>query len=170
MPFLTDFARSCNTAFVGLSGRLSPSDITAAANAFGFAAKWSLPLATFAGQFPEPADTAEPLATFVFADHINTHIGTDLNAGFEYRPFLSNNAIILVGVSTLVPGSGFKALFNGKDLSGWKGLVADPPKRAKMSPEELATAQAFARSQFSISALGFAGFTLMGRLMWCPPV
>src|ERR1051326_290498 len=34
----------------------------------------------------------------------------------------------------------------------------------------LATAQAFARSQFSISALGLAGFTLMGRLMWCPPV
>src|ERR1700756_3544758 len=27
----------------------------------------------------------------------------------------------------------------------------------------LATAQAFARSQFSISAFGFAGFTLMGR-------
>ena len=36
---------------------------------------------------------------------------------------------------------GFKPLFNGKDLSGWKGLVADPPKRAKMSPVELATAQ-----------------------------
>src|SRR5690349_12772997 len=28
---------------------------------------------------------------------------------------------------------------------------------------ELATAQAFARSQFSTIALGFAGFTLMGR-------
>jgi hypothetical protein len=39
------------------------------------------------------------------------------------------------------PPEGFKALFNGKDLSGWKGLVADPPKRAKMSAEELAEAQ-----------------------------
>jgi lysophospholipase L1-like esterase len=39
------------------------------------------------------------------------------------------------------PPPGFTALFNGKDLSGWKGLVADPPKRAKMSPEELARAQ-----------------------------
>src|ERR1700704_2713063 len=29
---------------------------------------------------------------------------------------------------------------------------------------ELATAKALARSQFSTSALGFAGFTLMGRL------
>lgn len=40
-----------------------------------------------------------------------------------------------------VPPEGFVALFNGKDLTGWKGLVADPPTRAKMSPEELAKAQ-----------------------------
>ncbi len=32
-------------------------------------------------------------------------------------------------------------IFNGKDLSGWKGLVADPPKRAMMTPEQLAAAQ-----------------------------
>jgi hypothetical protein len=39
------------------------------------------------------------------------------------------------------PPEGFVALFNGKDLAGWKGLVASPPKRAAMSPEELAAAQ-----------------------------
>ena len=39
------------------------------------------------------------------------------------------------------PPPGFVALFNGKDLTGWKGLVADPPTRAKMSPEQLAKAQ-----------------------------
>lgn len=37
---------------------------------------------------------------------------------------------------------GFTALFNGKDLAGWKGLVADPKKRATMSAPELANAQA----------------------------
>jgi HEAT repeat protein len=37
---------------------------------------------------------------------------------------------------------GYVALFNGRDLDGWKGLVADPPKRAKMTAEELAKAQA----------------------------
>ena len=36
---------------------------------------------------------------------------------------------------------GFTALFDGKDLKGWKGLVADPPHRAKMTPEELAAAR-----------------------------
>ena len=40
------------------------------------------------------------------------------------------------------PPKGFVALFNGKDLNGWKGLVKDPPARAKMSPDELAAAQA----------------------------
>jgi lysophospholipase L1-like esterase len=36
---------------------------------------------------------------------------------------------------------GFVKLFNGEDLTGWKGLVADPEKRAQMSEEELAEAQ-----------------------------
>jgi lysophospholipase L1-like esterase len=59
--------------------------------------------------------------------------------------------ILLVAISTAgstaegrpdnAPPEGFVALFNGKDLSGWKGLVADPPHRAKMSREELAKEQ-----------------------------
>ena len=40
------------------------------------------------------------------------------------------------------PPKGFKALFNGKDLTGWKGLVGNPKTRAKMSKSELAEAQA----------------------------
>jgi len=36
---------------------------------------------------------------------------------------------------------GFVSLFNGKDLTGWKGLVANPIARGKMSEAELAAAQ-----------------------------
>ncbi len=36
---------------------------------------------------------------------------------------------------------GFISLFNGKDLTGWKGLVSNPIARGKMSEAELATAQ-----------------------------
>ena len=36
---------------------------------------------------------------------------------------------------------GFTPLFNGKDLTGWKGLVGNPKTRAVMSPDELAAAQ-----------------------------
>lgn len=39
---------------------------------------------------------------------------------------------------------GFVKLFDGQTLSGWKGLVEDPEKRAKMSPDELKTKQAAA--------------------------
>jgi 3-keto-disaccharide hydrolase len=39
------------------------------------------------------------------------------------------------------PPEGFRALFNGHDLDGWKGLVGNPKKRAEMSKEELAAAQ-----------------------------
>ena len=37
---------------------------------------------------------------------------------------------------------GFIALFNGRDLAGWKGLVANPPARRAMSRADLADAQA----------------------------
>tara|TARA_R110002095_G_scaffold88176_2_gene77024 strand:+ start:1950 stop:2657 length:708 start_codon:yes stop_codon:yes gene_type:complete len=39
------------------------------------------------------------------------------------------------------PPEGFKALFNGKDLTGWKGLVGSPKTRATMTPEKLAEEQ-----------------------------
>ena len=40
------------------------------------------------------------------------------------------------------PPKGFTALFNGKDLGGWKGLVGDPKTRAQMPADELAKRQA----------------------------
>jgi hypothetical protein len=47
----------------------------------------------------------------------------------------------LAAAADNTPPEGFTALFNGVDLTGWKGLVADPPTRAKMSADELAEAQ-----------------------------
>jgi len=40
-----------------------------------------------------------------------------------------------------VAPEGFTLLFNGKDLTGWKGLVGSPLTRAKMTPEALAAAE-----------------------------
>ena len=46
------------------------------------------------------------------------------------------------------PPPGFTALFNGKDLSGWKGLLKGPNdkphERAKLTPDQLAAAQKLA--------------------------
>ncbi|MCD7936381.1 MAG: DUF1080 domain-containing protein [Tannerellaceae bacterium] len=42
---------------------------------------------------------------------------------------------------------GFVSIFNGKDLTGWKGLVGNPLTRAKMPAAQLAKAQAKADEQ-----------------------
>src|SRR6478672_2548391 len=54
--------------------------------------------------------------------------------------------------------------------AGTNAPAGPTPHVATESGVEKLCPAAFARSQFSIRALGFAGFTLMGRLMWCPPV
>ena len=48
---------------------------------------------------------------------------------------------LLAKAADNMPPPGLVALFNGKDLTGWKGLVADPPTRAKMNCAQLAKAQ-----------------------------
>jgi len=50
------------------------------------------------------------------------------------------------------PPAGFIALFNGKDLTNWKGLVSPdkgPPGRAAMTPEQLAAAQKVSDKQMT---------------------
>ena len=42
---------------------------------------------------------------------------------------------------------GFVSLFNGKDLTGWKGLVGNPVSRSKMSEQELLLAEAAASTK-----------------------
>ncbi len=77
-----------------------------------------------------------------------------ISAPMRDKPNLQNDQVARTLISTLrgekteereadslfVP-EGYTALFNGKDLTGWKGLVENPIKRAKMSAEELADAQ-----------------------------
>lgn len=56
-------------------------------------------------------DETEVLKTYTFQDKINREIGTDLSIGMEYRPRLNDNAIFVLGVATLLPGSGLEDLF-----------------------------------------------------------
>jgi HEAT repeat protein len=68
-------------------------------------------------------------------------------AGFETARVLKRTALVLHSeyerglveryANELLVKEGFSPLFNGKDLSGWKGLVKDPPARARMTPDAL---------------------------------
>ena len=52
------------------------------------------------------------LEQFLFQSAIPKFIGTDLGLGCEYRPHLNNNIIVTAGLQGLVPGGGFKAIYN----------------------------------------------------------
>jgi cell division protein FtsI/penicillin-binding protein 2 len=52
VPFHRDFAQSCNTAFIGLSSRLGPSDLAQAAASLGVGVPWSLGTPAFSGNVP----------------------------------------------------------------------------------------------------------------------
>ncbi|GAB2795256.1 hypothetical protein GCM10027275_45480 [Rhabdobacter roseus] len=47
-------------------------------------------------------------------------------------------------LSELPKGDGFEAIFNGQDLTGWKGLVENPIKRANLPADSLRAQQALA--------------------------
>ena len=57
-------------------------------------------------------DKTNVLEQFVFQDKLDREIGVDLSSGFEYRPLLNNNVIVLLGASTLLPSNGFRQLYN----------------------------------------------------------
>jgi hypothetical protein len=57
-------------------------------------------------------DQTNVLEQFLFDSHIDKFIGFDLSMGFEYRPLLNENISMIGGVSTLIPGMGFRDLYN----------------------------------------------------------
>jgi len=61
-------------------------------------------------------DHTEPLELLLFQRSIDHSIGTDFGAGVEYRPPLSENIVLRGGASALVPGEGFKQIYNGQVL------------------------------------------------------
>ena len=60
-------------------------------------------------------DSVTPLQQFTYQQHVNRFIGVDLSTGMEYRPLLNNNVIFKAGFATLIPGQGFRDLFNNYD-------------------------------------------------------
>jgi hypothetical protein len=60
-------------------------------------------------------DQTASLETFLFQGAIDQFIGTDISLGLEYRPLLNNNVQMLFGIATLIPGQGFRDLYDRLD-------------------------------------------------------
>ncbi|MFI5931456.1 penicillin-binding transpeptidase domain-containing protein [Actinoplanes sp. NPDC051494] len=65
VPFRTDFAQSCNTAFVNVAPKLGADGFKAASTSLGLGEKWDLGVEAFSGTL-SPADTPTELAAATF--------------------------------------------------------------------------------------------------------
>jgi HEAT repeat protein len=72
----------------------------------------------------------------VIKDLLNKTIGVIKGGDSEYQKEAMRKYL-----AEMPAGEGFVSMFNGTDLTGWKGLVADPIKRSKMDAKTLADAQ-----------------------------
>jgi len=61
-------------------------------------------------------DATEPIEEVLFQGDIHKDLGTDVSVGLRYRPFLSNNVIVTGGAAMLIPGKGFKDIYESDDL------------------------------------------------------
>lgn len=106
----------------------------------------TFPALTFAGQFLDDADAQQEAAQAV----MNIALADKSYSGAIVRGLLEKTSSVLKGgdagyqreairkyLSEMPAGEGFVSMFNGKDLTGWKGLVADPIKRSKMDAATL---------------------------------
>jgi hypothetical protein len=70
--------------------------------------------AVFTGNYIRLA-TTEPIEQVLFQDNIRKELGYDLSVGLRYRPFLSNNVILVGGAAGFIPGQGFKDIYEDGD-------------------------------------------------------
>ena len=62
------------------------------------------------------ADTETP--NFVLhTNNITPSIGWDLSGGIQYRPLLTDNIILSAGLGALIPGDGYKAIYESNTIS-----------------------------------------------------
>ena len=74
----------------------------------------------------------DPIKTALLTDQVANEIGWDLSIGFQYRPLLTDNIIISAGFGALIPGRGFKDIYQtstdpvpGFDRTDQRGQVDD---------------------------------------------
>lgn len=65
----------------------------------------------------------EPLEYVLFQSPIHHTIGSDLGAGVQYRPPLSENLVLTGGAAMLQPGQGFRTIYTGRTQFSIFGLA-----------------------------------------------
>ncbi|MFT3947038.1 MAG: DUF1080 domain-containing protein [Agriterribacter sp.] len=110
----------------------------------------TFPALLYAGKFLDDPALQQKAGSAV----MNIALGDKTMYGDNVKALLEKTITVLKGseseyqkeairkhITAMPQGAGFVPIFNGKDLTGWKGLVADPVKRAKMDAKTLAKEQ-----------------------------
>ena len=69
----------------------------------------------------------DTIKTALLTDKVDRELGWDFSLGFQYRPLLTDNMIISAGFGALLPGRGFKDIYqtNPNPVPGY-----NPPGKA----------------------------------------
>ncbi len=70
--------------------------------------------AIFTGNYIRFA-TTKPVEEILFQGNIRKELGYDLSVGLRYRPFITNNVVLVGGAAAFVPGKGFKDIYENGD-------------------------------------------------------
>lgn len=114
----------------------------------------------FVARYLDDPETSSAAARAAMYIALPTAEGKDGMYGTLVREILGKVIVKLTGaeieyerelirkyLASMPPDEGFVPIFNGRDLTGWQGLVGNPLTRAKMSPAELALKQAEANKK-----------------------
>lgn len=145
------FAISCNTAFVTMASKLPPAAVGDAATAFGFGARYDLPLPVAGGQYPTPTDAAERAAAAIGQARVTAsplHMATvaaAVQSGTWHPPTLISGAAAPSAAGTPLPAATVSALASMmRDVvtsgTGTAANVPGAPVMGKTGTAEFGTA------------------------------
>ena len=107
VTFARDFALSCNTAFIGLSGTLAPGDLAASGKALGIGAGWTDRIGvtgTFEGSIPETTPGTDLAASVIGQGRIEVSpLSMAVAAGSMARGAFLAPTLVKVGAGAIAP-------------------------------------------------------------------
>ncbi len=116
VPFRTDFAHSCNTAFVSLRNRLDTDALPETAAQFGLGGDWRVGLPVYSGSVPPPAGAVDQAAEMIGQGKVlasplaMASVAATVAAGEFHQPFLVDDGSARFRPANAVPAGALEEL------------------------------------------------------------
>jgi hypothetical protein len=173
LPLHRAFAVSCNTAFIGLAGRLSGPALVSAASQFGFGSPVAMGLAAFGGRVPPPSGAVDEAATAIGQGRVEASplmmatVAAAVDAGAAHAPRLVDGAADDTAPPRLLPPAavdGLRAMMAEVVTNGTGTPAAVPgglPVHGKTGTAEFGDANPPATHAWFIGYRGDTAFAVL---------